>query len=194
MVSSAAARREGAFSRGIDTETPLLYSGQGSFRMKLFRGTEGSSMIDGVTVTKLKVIPDERGRLMEMMRSDDGDFVTFGQVYMTTAYPGAVKGWHYHKKQHDNMVVVSGMMKIVLYDMRDTSPTRGELVEIFAGTHNPVRIHIPPGVCHGFKCISNEEAIVINTPTELYRYEDPDEFRIEAHSKEIPYDWSRKDR
>ena len=156
--------------------------------------TEVFFMIDGVAVTRLKMIPDERGRLMEMMRSDESDFLKFGQVYMTTAYPGAVKGWHYHKKQHDNMVVVAGMMKVVLYDMRSESSTRGEIVEIFAGAHNPVRIHIPPGVCHGFKCISTEEAIVINTPTELYRYDDPDEFRIDAHSKEIPYDWNRKDR
>jgi dTDP-4-dehydrorhamnose 3,5-epimerase len=85
-------------------------------------------------------------------------------------------------------------MKIVLYDRRADSPTRGEIAEIFAGVHNPVRVHIPPGVCHGFKCISTDEAIVINTPTELYRYDDPDEFRIEAHSDEIPYDWSRTDR
>jgi dTDP-4-dehydrorhamnose 3,5-epimerase len=151
-------------------------------------------MIDGVTVAKLKVIPDERGRLMEMLRNDEGDFLKFGQAYMTTAYPGAVKGWHYHKIQRDNMVVVSGMMKIVLYDMRADSPTRGELLEIFAGTFNPVRVSIPPGVCHGFKCISTDEAIVINIPTELYRYDDPDEFRIDPHSKEIPYDWNRKDR
>ena len=78
-------------------------------------------MIDGVIVKKLKVIPDERGRLMEIMRSDDTFFKKFGQVYMTTAYPGVVKGWHYHKKQADNMAVVRGMMKIVLYDSRKKS-------------------------------------------------------------------------
>jgi len=151
-------------------------------------------MIDGVKIVSLRVIPDERGRLMEMMRSDESDFIKFGQVYLTTAYPGAVKGWHFHKKQHDNMVVVAGMMKIVLYDQRAGSPTHGEIDEIFAGVHNPVRIHIPPGVCHGFKCISSEEAIVINTPTEVYRYDDPDEFRIDPHADDIPYDWNRKDR
>jgi dTDP-4-dehydrorhamnose 3,5-epimerase len=150
-------------------------------------------MIDGVKVAKLKVIPDERGRLMEMVRCDDPDFVKFGQVYMTSAYPGVVKGWHYHKKQHDTMVVVSGMMKIVLYDMRAGSPTNGEVNEFFAGVHNPVRIQIPPGVCHGFKCISSEEAIVINTPTEVYDYKNPDEFRMDPHTKDIPYDWDRKD-
>ena len=90
-------------------------------------------MIDGVIVKKLKVIPDERGRLMEIMRADDNFFQKFGQVYMTTAYPGVVKGWHYHKKQADNMAVVKGMMKIVLYDGRKDSATFGEINEIFAG-------------------------------------------------------------
>lgn len=150
-------------------------------------------MIDGVAVKKLKVIPDERGRLMEMVRADDEEFIQFGQVYMTTAYPGVVKGWHYHKNQHDNMAVVAGMMKIVLYDNRDGSSTKGEINEFFAGTHNPVRITIPPGVCHGFKCISSEEAIVINTVTKPYDYENPDEYRIDPHDNDIPYDWDRSD-
>jgi dTDP-4-dehydrorhamnose 3,5-epimerase len=151
-------------------------------------------MINGVKVVRLRVIPDERGRLMEVLRSDEAEFVKFGQVYATTAYPGVVKGWHYHKKQHDAMAVVSGMMKIVLYDMREGSPTHGQIDEIFAGEHNPVRVHIPPGVCHGFKCISTEEAIVVNIPTELYDYSQPDEFRIDPHENDIPYDWTRKDR
>ncbi|MEM2982926.1 MAG: dTDP-4-dehydrorhamnose 3,5-epimerase, partial [Candidatus Bathyarchaeia archaeon] len=67
-------------------------------------------MIEGVRVKNLRVIPDERGRLMEILRSDDQIFRGFGQVYMTTAYPGVVKGWHYHKVQYDNMAVVKGMM------------------------------------------------------------------------------------
>ena len=130
---------------------------------------------------------------MEILRSDEEFFEKFGQVYMTTAFPGVVKGWHYHKKQHDNMVVVKGMMKIVLFDDREKSPTRGEVNEFFAGMHNPVRITIPPGVCHGFKCISSEEAIVINTVTEPYDYDNPDEYRFPPHGGNIPYDWGRKD-
>ena len=101
-------------------------------------------MIDGVIVKKLKVIPDERGRLMEIMRADDNFFQKFGQVYMTTAYPGVVKGWHYHKKQADNMAVVRGMMKIVLYDGRKDSATFGEINEIFAGCHNPCLLYTSP--------------------------------------------------
>jgi dTDP-4-dehydrorhamnose 3,5-epimerase len=154
---------------------------------------EGIPMIDGVHVKKLRIIPDERGRLMEMVRSDDEDFTKFGQVYMTTAYPGVVKGWHYHKIQTDYMTVISGMLKIVLYDNREKSATKEEINEFFAGVNNPIRITIPPGVLHGFKCISTSEAIVINTVSEPYSYDDPDEFRIDPHDNEIPYDWSRKD-
>lgn len=150
-------------------------------------------MIDGVKIKKLKVIPDERGRLMEIMRADDDLFEKFGQVYMTTAYPGVVKAWHYHKRQADNMAVVKGMMKIVLYDSRKKSKTYGEINEIFAGVHHPVLLHIPPLVYHGFKCISDSEALVINIPTEVYNYRDPDEFRLPAHQSRIKYDWSRKD-
>jgi len=150
-------------------------------------------LIEGVVLKKLKVIPDERGRLMEMMRSDDEFFEKFGQVYMTTAYPGVVKGWHYHKIQDDNMVIVKGMMKIVLYDGRKESKTYGQINEFFLGEHNPCLLHIPKGVLHGFKCISETEAICINVPTEKYNYDNPDEYRVDPHSKEIPYDWKRKD-
>ncbi len=150
-------------------------------------------MIEGVQIKKLKVIPDERGRLMEMLRADDEIFIKFGQVYMTTAYPGAVKAWHYHKKQVDNFVVVKGMMKIVLYDCREHSSTFKEVNEFFIGEHNPLLLQIPAYVYHGFKCISEHEAIVVNCPTEVYSYRDPDEYRVDPHKGEIPYDWSRKD-
>lgn len=150
-------------------------------------------MIEGVKIKKLRVIPDERGRLMEMLRADDDLYIRFGQVYMTTAYPGAVKAWHYHKKQVDNFVVVKGMMKVVLYDSRAGSPTYKEINEFFMGEHNPILLQIPAYIYHGFKCISESEAIVINCPTEVYHYQEPDEFRVQPHGGEIPYDWSRKD-
>ena len=151
-------------------------------------------MIDGVKTKRLKVIPDERGRLMEVLRADDEMFRKFGQVYMTTAHPGVVKGWHYHKKQWDHFVCVKGMMKVVLYDSRDDSPTKGEVNEFFLGEHNPILLQIPPYVYHGFKCVADQESIIINIPTEVYHYDDPDEFRASAHDPDIPYDWSRQDR
>ncbi len=149
-------------------------------------------MIDGVRVKNLRVIPDERGRLMEILRSDDDLFVKFGQIYMTTAYPGVIKGWHYHKRQIDNFAVVRGMIKLVLYDSRESSPTYRKVNEFFMGDHNPILVQIPNLVLHGFKCISEVEAIVINCPTELYRYNEPDEFRVDPLDKAIPYDWNIK--
>jgi dTDP-4-dehydrorhamnose 3,5-epimerase len=150
-------------------------------------------MIDGVAVKKLRVIPDDRGRLMEILRSDDELFSRFGQVYMTTAYPGVVKGWHYHKVQTDHFAVVRGMLKLVLYDNRDGSPTKGEINEFFLGEHNPVLVKIPPLVLHGFKCVSQQEAICINVPTEAYNYDQPDEFRIDPLKNDIPYSWNRRE-
>jgi dTDP-4-dehydrorhamnose 3,5-epimerase len=91
------------------------------------------------------------------------------------------------------MTVIRGMMKIVLYDSRKDSGTCGEINEFFAGEHHPILIHIPPFVCHGFKCISTEEALVINAPTEVYQYDKPDEFRYPPHNSDIPYDWDRRD-
>jgi len=151
-------------------------------------------LIHGVKTKQLRVIADERGRLMEMLRSDEAMFIKFGQIYLTTAYPGVVKGWHYHKKQIDHFVVVRGMMKIVLYDARQDCPTYREVNEFFIGDHNQMLLQIPNYVYHGFKCISEHEAIVVNCTTEVYSYDDPDEFRVDPHSHEIPYDWGRKDR
>lgn len=149
-------------------------------------------MIQGVRVKTLRLIPDERGRLMEILRSDDDLFIRFGQLYMTTAYPGIVKGWHYHKKQIDNFAVVKGMIKLALYDRREDSSTRGEVNEFFIGEHNPQLVQIPALVLHGFKCVGNQEAIVVNCPTELYNYQQPDEFRIDPSSPDVPYDWAAK--
>ncbi len=146
-------------------------------------------MIEGVEVNKLKVVPDERGRLMEILRSDDPAFVKFGQVYMTTNYPGVVKAWHYHKKQTDYVCCVKGMIKLVAYDSRGKSKTKGEINEFFIGDHNPCLITIPPGVYHGWKCISADESVVVNIPTEVYDYKNPDEYRLPPDTKEIPYDW-----
>ena len=150
-------------------------------------------MIEGVKSKTLKVIPDERGRLMEILRKDDSLFQQFGQVYMTTTYPGVVKAWHLHRKQTDNIACIRGMIKLVLYDSRKDSVTYGELNELFVGIHNPMLFQIPPGVYHGWMCTSPDEAVVINIPTELYDYENPDEFRVDPYENDIPYDWSRKD-
>ncbi|MBS3819908.1 dTDP-4-dehydrorhamnose 3,5-epimerase family protein [bacterium] len=150
-------------------------------------------MIDGVKTKNLRVIPDERGRLMEILRNDDELFIKFGQVYMTTTYPGVVKAWHKHKIQSDNVCCVHGMIKLGLYDSRQDSPTHGEVNQFTIGVHNPMLVQIPPGVQHGWMCVSEEEAVIVNIPTEVYNYKSPDEYRLHPHQNEIPYDWERKD-
>ncbi len=151
-------------------------------------------MIEGVKVRKLRVIPDERGYLMEMLRSDWQEYEKFGQVYVTAAYPGAVKAWHYHTLQTDHFVCVQGMAKVVLYDRREDSPTYGQIDEFFVGERNPCLIKIPPLVVHGFKGIGEQTALIVNVPTELYNYDQPDEYRLAFDSDEIPYDWALKHR
>lgn len=150
-------------------------------------------MIEGVRIKTLRVIPDERGWLMEILRRDDGLFIKFGQVYITTAYPGVIKAWHYHRIQTDNLVAIAGMAKVALYDAREGSPTHKKVEEYFIGVHNPLLIQIPPMVYHGYKCISIEEAVVINCPTEPYNRTNPDEYRVDPFNNDIPYNWHKKD-
>jgi len=150
-------------------------------------------MIAGVRTKQLRVFPDQRGRLMEVLRCDDELFIKFGQVYITTVYPGVVKAWHFHKLQYDSFAVPQGLVQIALYDARDGSPTRGEVNVFHVGVHNPLLVQIPPLVYHGFKNVGLEEALVINCPTEPYRAEAPDEYRLDPHSPEIPHDWDRRD-
>ena len=145
--------------------------------------------IDGVRIKDLKVIPDERGWLMEILRCDDEIFTQFGQVYLSTAYPGVVKAWHYHKLQTDNFTCVRGMMKVALYDDREDSSTYKVLMELFAGEKNPILISVPPGVYHGFKAVGAETAYFVSIPTLPYNYEEPDEYRLPPDTEEIPYDW-----
>ncbi len=149
-------------------------------------------MIEGVKVKKLKVIPDERGRLMEILRRDDEIFTEFGQVYMATAKPGIVKAWHYHRLQTDNIACVFGKIRLALYDARRNSPTYKQIDEFEISLDNPLLIQIPANVYHGFKCISDVEAIVINTVTKAYNHNNPDEYRIDAFDNDIDYDWRKQ--
>jgi dTDP-4-dehydrorhamnose 3,5-epimerase len=150
-------------------------------------------MIDGVHVKQLKVIPDERGFLYEMLRVDDPFYQQFGQCYLTAVYPGVVKGWHWHKLQTDHFVCVKGMAKVVLYDRREDSPTHGEVNEFFLGERNPILLVIPRGVLHGMKGVGTETAMIINLPTHPYDHDAPDEHRVDPHDNDIPYDWGQRD-
>ena len=148
-------------------------------------------MIEGVRIKKLKLIPDERGRLMEILRCDDEVFEKFGQVYFATAHPGIVKAWHYHKKQDDHFTCILGKMKLALYDARENSPTKGEINEFILSLEDPFLVKIPKMVYHGFKCIADTESIVLNVPTLPFNRQEPDEYRIDPYDNNIPYDWRK---
>lgn len=147
-------------------------------------------LISGVQVKPLRLIPDERGFLMEMLRCDWPEFTKFAQAYVTACYPGIIKAWHYHKKQWDHFVCVYGMAKVVLYDPRPDSHTKGYVNEFHIGQLNPILLKIPSLVYHGFTAEGGQPALIINFPTELYNYSQPDEYRLPYNDPSIPYDWS----
>lgn len=148
-------------------------------------------MIDGVIIKKLKKISDERGTIMHMLREDDKEFKRFGEIYFSTVYPGVVKGWHLHTKMTLNYAVIQGMIKLVLYDDRKNSPTRGKLMELFIGEENYCLVVIPPGIWNGFKGIGTKTAIVANCATLPH---DPKEIKRmdPIDNKIIKYNWEFK--
>jgi len=147
-------------------------------------------MIEGVKVIPLRQIVDERGKVMHMLKSTDPHFTGFGEIYFSCAWPGAIKAWHVHQSMTVNNAVISGSAKLVLYDMRDGSLTKGELQEIFLGDDNYCLVQIPPGIANGYKAYGDKPVILANCPTEPH---DPDELvRIDPASSEIPYDWDLK--
>jgi len=149
-------------------------------------------MIEGVIIKKLQGHADERGCLTEILRSDDEIFERFGQIYVSLNYPGVIRAWHYHKKQEDFWAVVKGMVKAVMYDLREDSPSRGEIQEVFLGEQNMALLRIPRGVVHGYKTIGVEPSLLLNLPTEPFNAADPDEYRLPFDTEEIPYDWEIK--
>jgi dTDP-4-dehydrorhamnose 3,5-epimerase len=149
-------------------------------------------MIDGVLIHPLKQIADERGKIMHMLRCDDPHFEKFGEIYFSTVYPGVIKGWHIHSEMVLNYAVVSGNIKMVLYDDREDSPTYRELQEVFVGEANYVLVRVPPGVWNGFKGVGITPAIVANCSTTPH---DPQEIsRMDPFENHIPYDWALKHR
>ena len=144
-------------------------------------------MIQGVAVHPLRRIPDERGTVMHMLRADDPHFERFGEIYFSTVHPGVVKGWHIHRRMTLNYAVVRGMIKLVLYDDRADSPTRGEVQELFVGDDNYALVTVPPLVWNGFKGLGSASAIVANCATVPH---DPAEIeRLDPWTDRIPYRW-----
>ena len=145
-------------------------------------------MIEGVIVTPLRQIFDERGKVMHMLRADSTLFTHFGEIYFSSTYPGVVKAWHLHKKMTLNYAVVSGEIKLVLYDDRDSSSTRGLVQEIFISPENYMLITVPPLIWNGFKCVGAQSAILANCATLPHQSDEIE--RRPPNDSLIPYDWN----
>jgi dTDP-4-dehydrorhamnose 3,5-epimerase len=145
-------------------------------------------MIDGVRIIPLRQIVDERGKIMHMLKRTDPHFAGFGEIYFSCAWPGTVKAWHVHQRMTVNNAVISGHAKLVMFDGRPGSPTKGRLHEVFMGESNYVLVQIPPGIANGYKAYGDKLVVLANCATEPH---DPDEMiRIPPDDPSIPYDWA----
>lgn len=147
--------------------------------------------IQGVRVTPLQRIPDERGAVLHMLREDSDGFERFVEIYFSMVYPGAIKAWHLHTEMTLNYAVPVGMIKFVCYDDREGSPTRGNTLELHLGELNYALVTVPPLVWNGFKGEGVAPALVANCATLAHH---PDEIiRADPHEHVSAYHWSRRD-
>ena len=144
-------------------------------------------MIEGIQIIPLKTIIDDRGMVRHMLKCTESHFSQFGAIYFSVIFPNAIKAWHLHKKMEINYAVISGNIKLVLYDSRKNSPTYGETQEIYMGEDNYVLVKVPPLIVNGFKSLGNEKAIVANSASIPH---DPEEIeRFDPFDPKIGYDW-----
>jgi dTDP-4-dehydrorhamnose 3,5-epimerase len=144
-------------------------------------------MIDGVVITPLKQIFDERGKVMHMLRDDSPIFTNFGEIYFSCTYPGAIKAWHMHSEMTLNYAVIHGSIKCVLFDDRPGSKTQGNVEEYFLSPENYCLITVPPMIWNGWKGIGSDTSIVANCATIAH---DPNEIERKPYAdSKIPYDW-----
>lgn len=146
--------------------------------------------IEGVVITPLRQIADERGKIMHMLRADDAHFKAFGEIYFSCIERGAIKAWHIHREMTLNYACVSGKIKFVLVDLRPDSPTKGNLMEIFIGPETYSLVTVPPMVWNGFKGIAEGTSIVANCTDIPHRADEID--RMDPFDPTIPYDWAIK--
>ncbi len=158
-------------------------------------------MIDGVKIKPIKVWKDKPdldqpnvtpGFLMEVLRADEGLLKKYGQTTFTVAYQGTIKAFHWHKKQDDLWFVATGKAMIVLHDLREDSPTKGETQVIPAGKDDYKLVVIPVGVAHGYKVLSEEPVLLFYHTTETYDPKNPDEQRTPYNDPKIGFKWNQE--
>lgn len=153
-------------------------------------GRPDAALIDGVRILPLRQIVDERGKIMHMMKSTDSHFAGFGEIYFSCAWPGTIKAWHIHQRMRVSNAVISGRAKLVMYDLREDSPTHGVLQEVFLGEDNYALVQIPPGIANGYKAYGDKMVILANCADIPHDAEEM--LRRPPDDRSIPYDWGLK--
>ena len=146
-------------------------------------------LIDGVSVHEVLNVPKQSGYLTEVFRAEwmRGVHATVDQIFQVVLEPGAISAWHAHERTLDRLFVNRGMVRVVLYDARDDSPTHGLINEFRFGTVRPALVVIPARVWHGIQNLAATESSVLNIVDRAYAYEDPDHWRIPADAAQIPF-------
>ncbi len=146
-------------------------------------------MIQDIKITPLKILSDNRGSVMHMLRADSKVFKRFGEIYFSTISKNAIKAWHLHKEATLNYVCVRGSVKLVLYDDRASSSTKGKYQEFVLSPKEYFLITIPPNIWNGFKNISDEESIIANCLD--IPHNEKEMVRESYDSKKFNFDWKK---
>jgi dTDP-4-dehydrorhamnose 3,5-epimerase len=144
--------------------------------------------IKDVIITQLKIIKDDRGSVMHMMRRDSGIFKSFGEIYFSTIFKNSVKAWHLHKEATLNYACVSGKVKLVLFDNRNKSSSKGVYEEIILSPKNYFLITVPPNIWNGFKGLDNGESIIANCLN--LPHDEKEMVREDPLSVKFQYNWA----
>ena len=148
-------------------------------------------LIDGVSTYEVRHVPRDRGIITEMYRPAwDPTGLPVVHAYQSRLFPGAIGAWSCHARQTDRLFVNQGLLKVVLYDGREDSPTARRINIFHVGDPRPTLLVVPPGVWHGLHNVGDSDALVVNFPSEAYRYEDPDHYRLPYDTDRIPYRWT----
>lgn len=146
-----------------------------------------SGLIEGVEIYPLKYLKDERGAVMHMLRADQPHFLEIKEVYFSKVFHNVVKGWKKHKEIFQSMVVPEGMIRLVVYDDRETSQTRGVVWSVDFGESNYVLVRLPPKVWYSFKGLTQEYALIANCITAPHSPLESETLPLD--SKYFPYVW-----
>ena len=145
-------------------------------------------MIHDIKVTPLKIISDDRGKVMHMLRKDSAIFKSFGEIYFSTIFENSIKAWHLHRDSTLNYACINGKVKLVLFDDRENSSTKGNYQELILSPENYFLVTIPPNIWNGFKGLGKPESIIANCLT--LPHDEKEMVRKEPFDKIFNYNWS----